>query len=1222
MTSVNEFRNVCVVDLNLKSITDNAVSMNLHNVLVVDEIPAKLPKSDFAVNEYSHLADLPLHVDGNSVDLLIGQDHSEALVPLKTRKGKPGEPFAVKTLFGWALNGTSPVASLVSQNVVSNFISCHVENHIENQVQKLWDIENSGLSHDDVVWSYDDEKVIAKWENEIAVDGGHYVLPVPWKTDVTIPNNFPIALSRVQSLKSSLLKRGLFDSYNVEIQKLLDKGYAEKVPQANISKSVDVWYLPHHLVLSDKKPGKLRVVFDCASKFMGESLNDKCLKGPNLTNKLLHVLLRFRRHQFVVMSDIEAMYYQVKVPEQDRDYLRFLWFDAQGDVVTYRMVCHVFGGVWSASAATYALRRTVHDYAIDDPVVTDAVQHSFYVDDSLQSFKNRHEALDVTARTCEVLAKGGFRLTKFVTNDEEILQQLPEKDRASEVKDFINASESKALGVKWNPKSDNMYFEVQVKASEVTRRKILSIMSSTFDPLGLINPVLLPAKILFQDVSRLKYSWDELLPEEIQNRWLRWIHSLAKLKDIEIPRCIKPCDFDDAYLELHHFADASERAYACCSYLRCVNKRGDIHVNLLCSKSKIAPIKSTSIPRLELQAALLAVRVDAVLRKELHLNVAESKFWTDSQIVLQYLANDTHHFHVFVANRVAEIRNHSKISQWEHIAGAENPADLCTREQTPEKLQSSDWFTGPKFLHTYKSEWCPEKTELPELHTDDPEVKSFVTDAEVHPLDTMIAHYSKWYSLKRAVAWWMRFKCLLKSKRKLNVKLPLSVAEIKEAEVLIILHVQQQCYAKELKMLKEQKHVNKSSSIKDLSPMLDSQGILRVGGRIKNAYIEFPAKHPCILPSKHPVSEMVVRELHNVGHLGTEWTLSLLRRTFWITQARAVIKKVRNSCLTCKKLYAAACVQKMADLPSERLCADKPPFSFVGVDCFGPFMVKVGRSEVKRYGCIFTCLTVRAVHIEKLDSLNTDSFINGFRRFIARRGMPLKVWSDNGTNFVGAFSELSKAMRQLDAKQIESYGTKLGIEWSFNPPHSSHMGGIWERLIRVIRRVFNAILLNSRLNDEILSTLFAEAEGIVNSRPLTKISDSASDPVALTPNHLLLLRDGPGPPPGEFDADNLYSRRWRYVQNLANQFWKRWVREYVPELVKRHKWLNENVNLKVNDLVLIKDESTPRCLWPLGLIVKVIEGRDGLVRTVHVRTKSTVLVRPVTKIVMLEHYIS
>ena len=423
---------------------------------------------------------------------------------------------------------------------------------------------------------------------------------------------------------------------------------------------------------------------------------------------------------------------------------------------------------------------------------------------------------------------------------------------------------------------------------------------------------------------------------------------------------------------------------------------------------------------------------------------------------------------------------------------------------------------------------------------------------------------------------------------------------------------------RDIQRLSSGRSLEKSSRVKDLSPYLNDEGVLCVGGRIKHATVGLQSRHPYIIPHKHAIARMIILDLHNVAHLGTEWTLSLLRRKYWVTKARSVIKSVKSGCVTCKKLFSAPCKQRMADLPPERLTPGEPPFTYVGLDCFGPILVKLGRAEVKRYGCIFTCFDTRAVHLEKLDSMDTDSFLNGFRRFVARRGTPRKVWSDNGTNFVGAQTELKKALKELKLSKVQSYSTKYDIEWHFNPPSASHMGGVWERLIRTVRRVMSSILVNARLTDEILSTLFCEVENIINSRPLTKVSDDPEDLSALTPNHLLLLREGPVPPAGLFQSGDVFRKRWRHTQFLAAQFWKRWVKEYLPCLQSRNKWQDVSANLKEGDLVLVVDENTPRGLWPLGLIIGVHFGRDGLVRSVRVRTNATTLVRPVTKIILLE----
>ena len=327
-----------------------------------------------------------------------------------------------------------------------------------------------------------------------------------------------------------------------------------------------------------------------------------------------------------------------------------------------------------------------------------------------------------------------------------------------------------------------------------------------------------------------------------------------------------------------------------------------------------------------------------------------------------------------------------------------------------------------------------------------------------------------------------------------------------------------------------------------------------------------------------------------------------------------------NTCFACRRRQAPVLQQKMASLPEDRITPCKPPFTYVGVDCFGPFTVRRGRSDVKRYGVLFTCLVVRAIHIEVVHSLDTESFINALRRFIARRGKPEEIRSDNGGNFVKGEKELREAVNAWNQQRIHESLLQRNIKWIFNPPASSHQGGVWERCIRTVRKVMKSLMREQVTDDEGLSTLMCEVESIVNGRPITKVSDDPRDLEALTPHHLLLLNPRSSIPPGKFmKEDNYVQRRWRQVQYLADVFWRRWIREYLPSLQERQKWNKKRRNVAVDDIVLVLDEKTPRSSWPLGRILEVhANSKDGLVRSVKIKTATAMLVRPITKIVLLE----
>ena len=1211
-----------VVDLRVTS-TDGSECLFLSHVFVVNEIPVKSAAID--VKAFGHLRGLPLFTSVGEVEILIGQDNAEALIPLDVRKGGKNEPFAVKTLLGWCINGPANGRGAVKRQAISNFVTA---SSLEEKVHALWQVENGNFMESDC-WSQNDKAVVALWDEKCKLVEGHYQLPIPWRCkDLKLPNNLVMAQKRLKSLEQNLHKKGLKARYGQEMKSLMERGYAEVVPPDESNDAGRIWYLPHFAVISDKKPDKLRVVFDCAAKYCGQSLNSVCLQGPDINNRLLHVLLRFREHEFAISGDVEAMYHQILIPSEDRDALRFLWFDDEGKECHYRMTRHLFGGVWCSSSSSYALRRMLQDCDEVEPMVRETVLSAFYVDDCLKSTRTKEEAISVIDGTKSLLSRFGFKLTKFVANDPEILKKLPENERAKEVREFLPKCTSKALGVRWNVSNDSWYFDVSVDTEAViTRRHMLSFLASIFDPLGLVGPIIIAGKLLFQESTRLKLSWDEEIPREMKHRWELWVKSLEEISRFEIPRCIKPAQFDDGYLELHHFSDASQEAYGCCSYLRCVSPSGQIHVSLIMSKGRVAPLKQQSIARLELQAAVMAARIDEVLRSELHLTLGPSRFWTDSDIVLKYIKNDDKRFHVFVGNRVGEIRRLTNPSQWRHIKGIENPSDLVTRIQGSDLFESERWLQGPPFLKTFACDWeVMESNES--LSDEDPEVKAsfktggatclvLVTDC-CDPINRLFGHYSSWFRLKRAVGWLLRFKAFM---RGIKVRRGgLSNEEVKRAESEILKVAQRQSYKGEIDSLAKGQEIPKGSRVRSLDPFVDGKGILRVGGRMRNLEAPEDTKNPILVPSEHAIASLIVREYHDRAHLGTEWIVSNVRSTYWITKIRRLVKRIGNGCVTCKRYFAPPCEQKMADLPPERLESGHPPFYYVGVDCFGPFLVKNGRSEVKRYGCLFTCLSTRAIHLEMLRNMDVDSFLNGFRRFVSRRGSPAIVWSDNGTNFVGGKAELERSLNDLRQGRTTMPEVK-GIEWRFNPPSASHMGGLWERLIRTVRRVLIGLAgLNARLSDESLSTLFCEIEMIVNGRPITKVSDSVADPKALTPNHLLLLREGPTCPPGLFRETDLYKRRWRCVQHLTNAFWDRWRREYLSELQSRGKWLGKKPNIGVGDLVLIVKECTPRGVWPLGIVTEVYPGRDGLVRSAKVKTRATELVRPIVKLVLLEGF--
>lgn len=411
----------------------------------------------------------------------------------------------------------------------------------------------------------------------------------------------------------------------------------------------------------------------------------------------------------------------------------------------------------------------------------------------------------------------------------------------------------------------------------------------------------------------------------------------------------------------------------------------------------------------------------------------------------------------------------------------------------------------------------------------------------------------------------------------------------------------------------------KLKSILKLSPFL-KHGLLRVGGRLQHSSLPYETRHPLILPSNHHVTFLIIDQYHRQeGHSGTLHVLSSTRDKFWIMKGQRVVREALRKCWDCKVREAKVGEQIMAPLPPVRVNPTRP-FASTGVDYMGPLMVKIGRSTVKRYGCIFTCLATRALHIEVSESLTTSSFLCAFSRFICRRGRPSNVYSDNGLNFVGAEKVLKDGIQRWNQQQIHQTMLQKNIQWHFNPPGASHQGGVWERMIRSIRRIVTAINSEQIPSDDGLHTTLIEVERILNNRPISPLSDDSRDLIALTPNHILLGVLDSSQPADVFISADGYRRSWRSVQWAAEQFWKRWIQEYLTTLQNRHKWLRPERNVAIGELVLLLDENlkTPRGQWRMGIIEEIFPDQFGYVRRLKVRTSTSSYLRDIRKICVLE----
>ena len=1229
-----------------------------------EEIPTPSKISPWAY--LHHLQDKIVDYDpAVTIGLMIGANCPKAVESLEVIRSESGGPYAKRSPLGWCIVGPIsksdatdtincnhtrlriPVKDAASNDVAKHCFTskCSVQDvSVDKFLTEMYTNEFNEIAAEKRALSVEDERFLSIMKEEAKIVRGHHQLPLPFRDpNLFLPNNRFQALNRLSSVKHKFLKDPEYkEKYVEKIETFLSKGYAKKA-DTSVSKPGKEWYAPHFGVL---QKGKVRVVYDFSVNFKGRCLNDELLQGPDMTNTLVGVLARFRKEDIAFTADVEAMYHQVLVPEHQQSFLRFLWWpggDVNCEPIDYEMQVHPFGAVSSGGCANFALKKTASDASREvNPEAIKTINKAFYVDDLLKSLHDLGVAKEVIFTVRNLCEQNGFNLIKFISNNRELLEAMPSDYRLPSVVNLDLGRPlpiERALGVQWCVENDAFQFRITLQDRPLTRRGILGTISSIYDPLGLASPFLLHGRKILQRIHKESCSWDDKVSDESRLAWTKWRDELPRLEELKVDRCYKPKGFKPVSASLHSFSDASDYGYGQASYLRQVDAEEKVCVSLVMGKSRVVPTKETTTPRLELTAGLVSAKVAAMLKEELDITNLSTMFWTDSTIVLGYIQNVTKRFRTYVANRVRKIHNLSQVVQWRHVDKDDNPSDDASRGLSVNDTEKVvRWFKGPQFL------WNASISELGQTQAvvtiDDPEVIVDVK-SNVAKLAEPVEHRSTlikpmlyldiFSTLENRVSSWRRMKLIVARILQLCSNTQnehLTVSDLQEAENVIIKMVQTKHFPKEVSRLLNGDKLLKSSTIIRLDPFLDEDGLLRVGGRLhKQMVIDVKVKHPIILPKKDTTVKRIIEWHHaDIQHLGRTGTLCELRsRGYWLVNGNSQVKSVVYKCFRCRLLRGQPATQKMSELPASRT-TDAPPFTYCGVDMFGPFIIKEGRKEMKRFGMIYTCFSCRAVHLETAKGADTDSFILSLRRFVARRGPVRSVRSDNGGNFVGADNELRESLKHMDHEKVKNFLLSKDCDWitfEKNPPHASHMGGVWERQIRSIRTILASLLKThaTRLDDESLRTLFVEVEAVINSRPLAveTLSDESIEP--LTPNHLLTMKSKVVlPPPGTFEEADVYCRkRWRAVQHLSNQFWDRWRKEYLVNLQERQKWTQAERNFIVDDIVLVKDPDAVRSKWAMGRVTEVIPSDDGLVRKAYVKTVTSEepLLRPVTKLVLL-----
>ncbi|XP_012542665.2 uncharacterized protein LOC105840305 [Monomorium pharaonis] len=1231
---------ICGVNQNITHISHRteASIKSLYNnykaklsVLVVDNITQDLPNRFYNISalnipEGLSLAD-PRFNYPEPVDILLGAGiFWELLCAGQIQLGE-GRPFLQKTKLGWIVSGPMAPRYKESESL------CHLNTiqDIRDSLERFWKIEECLSTPNLTREESECEDLFVKTMKRD--EQGRFTVRLPFRANADkLGDSLDMAIKRLYSLEKRLAKdSSLKKQYVSFMNEYLELGHMTEVKSSDRDLE-SVYYLPHHSVVKESSiTTKTRVVFDASAKTSTNlSLNDVLMVGPVIQDSLFAILIRFRMHKYVFTADVTKMYRQVNVHEAHRDFQRIIWRpDERERIRHYRLNTLTYGTAPASFEAIRSLRQTAVDKQSVFPDASNIILSDFYVDDLISGANTVKDALRLAHEIDTILRGGCFHLRKWNSNSEAFINAIQTEPGSNQIH-LTQDTNSKTLGLSWDAKKDMLNYQTNAisnKSNRVTKRTILSVVSQLFDPLGLVSPTIVLGKIIMQKIWKLGIGWDEALPLDLFTLWSQFCEDMKFINEVSIPRYTM--GHQCRVLELHGFSDASEIAYGACLYVRAVDMTGKIITKLLCAKSRVAPVKTISLPRLELCGAVLLARLHQQVIEALSLLPnwkSDSFYWCDSTIVLSWIATESSLLKTFVANRSAEIQRLTDSKRWAHVAGSENPADIVSRGMSLSKLATSQlWWNGPPWLGLGSNHWpitdntcIPVPSELKESKIACITIKS---DWDV------FNRFSSYLKLLKVMAYCLRFIDNIRkgvSERRFG---SLSVDELDKSLLTLVKIVQITHFAPEINSLERENAVRSSSKILSLNPFLDEYRILRVGGRLKNSKLQYEHKHPMLLPNKHVFTQMLITYEHEKQmHAGLTSTLAAIRTRFWILNARSTVRKIIFRCMICFRTAPKGESYQMGNLPESRVNADRP-FTVVGIDYAGPFLVKDGkllnRKLVKCYLCIFVCFSTRAVHLEVVGDLTSDSFLNSLKRFVSRRGICKHIYSDNATNFVGAKNELGEVLNLLnqidrDSKFVNFLSQNL-IQWHFIPPRAPNFGGLWEAAVKSAKYHIKRIVGEAHLTFEDLYTVITQIEAIMNSRPLMPMSNDPNDMDILTPGHFLIgeqLTSVPQSSVVELPTNRM--NQYQRLQQMVQHFWSRWTSEYLSHLQQRSKWMKDVPSkIKVGSMVLLKEDNTPPLQWKLGRITELHPGADGVPRVISVKTFTGILKRTIGKICIL-----
>ncbi|EGT53986.1 hypothetical protein CAEBREN_02974 [Caenorhabditis brenneri] len=1157
-----------------------------------------------------------------------------------------------------------------------------------NEISQLWKLENLGIEEPGPIENGKkaSKDLVAEFEKNITYDeDGNLLVALPWNgKQARLASNRGIAGRRLEQLILTLKKgKNLLKDYDEIIQTQLRTGIIEIVTDE--MDGGPTYYIPHRVVVKlASLTTKLRIVLDASSKKSGEySLNDCLEPGPSMLVDLLDILIRSRLSDYLVVADIEKAFHQVRMTPGDRNCTRFLWLKdiskpaTRNNIVEYRFTRIPFG----MTCSPFLLAATINHYLNEmNNEIGERIRQNLYVDNVMLTTNKKEEIQDLRIKSRAAFTSMGMNLREFITNRLDEMAKFPSDEVATET--II-----KLLGYQWDTVGDSFTIKLaQLLEDHPTKRQCASRMAETFDPLGLLAPLLVQFKLFLQDLWIDGLQWKDKIPKDLLPRW-EIIRKQFSEVSISIPRMLRPRgDYERVHFIV--FSDASKDTYACATYLLYEYAHGPPKIGLLAAKSKVKPAASTTltIPRLELLAIEIGSRIaESAIAAMGNETPSTIRFFSDSMVALYWILR-FEQMKCWVNNRVTGIhevcgrmKERSITSSFHHCPTDLNPADLATRGMSASELKDSSlWFSGPKFLMEPPSKWpcrlegdVTSPTEFRELISSEiaeskkknkksteqlvvdrePELK-VLTDALTGMCMTAQADekyrsfvpYRRSNSLSKVISMThSTLRCLTKMFKNhvwegdIMKKFTASQGPLSLPTVAL----QRRAVARHLVMLE---HYKEAESLgltfpAKLDPVIGSDGIWRHHRRVPSPVLENEAHHLILVHKKHPLARLLMVETHEKNaHAPVNYLVAALRSRFWIQAASQLADSVVKTCVNCQKAKNKAFPYPFSrKLPRFRT-TPSTPFQHVGLDYLGPleFIRDDGYKVGKAYCLVYTCLVTRAAHLELLPDASTETYIQGLINIFSRRGVPHSIYSDNAATFTLGARIISDNIRLYAPSQsMICFLAHHQIEFRHITPLAPWQGGIYERIVGVVKHQMRKEIGRSTKSFFVLSHVLTRIENMINSRPLTPNPREIDDLPALRPIDFIIptvLIDIPtererSNSTSEFDPTcntTLTERRTLLhlagVDEVLERLWDIWSSAYLAFLRENiHKdGRASSVTPRVGQIVLIYTEKLARHNWPLGRIETLQKSHDGLIRSATIRCRGKIYKRPINHLIPIE----